>query len=98
MIPVLIWDFYLYRNSTEKMNISKVTALWAPYTLWEAGHSVPQPHGVAQAHAWTLDTRAISRSLAQYRTVDLEGKVKKISEFTGIEGEPPTLHRIYLNM
>ena len=53
---------------------------------------MPQPHGVAQAHAWTLDTRAISQSLAQYRTVDLEGKVKKISEFTGIEGDLPTLH------
>ena len=49
---------------------------------------MPQPHGVAQAaalaHAWTLEMRAISRSLAQYRTVDLEGKVKKMSEFTGI--------------
>ena len=33
MIPVLIWDFYLYGNSTEKMNISKVTALQAPHTV-----------------------------------------------------------------
>ena len=56
---------------------------------------MPQPHGVAQAaglaHAWALDTRAISGSLAQYRTVDLEGKVEKISEFTVIEGEVVTL-------
>ena len=44
------------------------------------------------AHAWALEMRAISRSLAQYRTIDLEGKVKKMSEFTGIEGDLPTLH------
>ena len=58
---------------------------------------MPQPHGVAQAaglaHAWALDMRAISRSLAQYRTIDLEGKVKKMNEFTGIAGgDLPTLH------
>ena len=36
--------------------------------------------------------RAISGSLAQYRTIDLEGKGKKMSEFTGIGGDLPTLH------
>ena len=76
------------------MNGSYVTALWAPHTV--GGR--PLRATATRGGAGSRDMRAISRSLAQYRTIDLEGKVKKMSEFTGIEGELPTLHRIYLNM
>ena len=73
MIPVLIWDFYLYGNSTEKMNISKVTALRAPHTV--GGR--PQRATATRGGADSPVVGAISRSLAWYRTVDLEGKSKE---------------------
>ena len=49
MIPVLSWDFYLYGNSREKVNISWVTA--GLHTLWEAGHRVTRIQGLAHARA-----------------------------------------------
>ena len=91
--------FSLNGNSIEKMNSSYVTALWAPHTVGGRPQRATATRGGAGstaaeglAHAWALEMRAISRSLAQYRTIDLEGKVKKMSEFTGIEGDLPTLH------
>ena len=65
-----------------------MTALWAPHTV--GGR--PLRATATRGGAGSRDMRAISRSLAQYRTIDLEGKVKKMSEFTGMEGDLPTLH------
>ena len=83
------------------MNSSYVTALWAPHTVGGRPQRATATRGGAGSRAGACvgtEMRAISRSLAQYRPIDLEGKVKKMSEFTGIEGELPTLHRIYLNV
>ena len=60
MIPVLIWDFYLCGNSTEKMNISKVTALPAPHTV--GGR--PQRATATRGGASSPEDGAISGSMA----------------------------------
>ena len=51
MIPVLSWDFYLYGNSREKVNISWVTAVWAPHTV--GGRPQSDPHTGAGTCAGT---------------------------------------------
>ena len=53
MIPVLIWDFYLYGNSIEKMNISKVTALRAPHTVGGRPQRATATRGGAGSRAGT---------------------------------------------
>ena len=53
MIPVHIWDFYLYGNSTEKLNISKVTALRAPHTVGGRPQRATATRGGADSRAGT---------------------------------------------
>ena len=63
-----------------KMNISKVIALRAPHTVGGRPQRATATRGdqaAGLAHARALDMRPISGSLAQYRTVDLEGKSKE---------------------
>ena len=87
MTHVLIRDFCLYGNSSEKMNISQVTAFWAPHT-------------VGGRPACGMDTRPgrCVRFVAPPRFPDpwlptgnwiQGGKVKKMSENPGPGGSNP---------